>query len=166
MKLLKPLDLFQSCVKSNALEGGRLLGLDVGIKYVGLAISDPHNIIAAPLSVLVRKKTNIDLMAKDFQTLVSELSLVGFVVGFPFQLQGSNSVEAVQIKLFMEDLRKTGKLEGLNYTYWDERFTSKSVEALLRPLNLHPVQHKTMVDKFAAVGILQGYLDHVNRNLK
>ncbi|XP_058080757.1 uncharacterized protein LOC131228940 [Magnolia sinica] len=135
MKLVKPTDLFQYFQK-NTMERGRFLGLDVGHKYVGLAVSDPDNRIAAPLSVLVRKKTNINLMVKDFQTLVSELSLVGFVVGYPFDLMGSANAEAVQVKLFMEDLRKTGKLEGVSYTYWDERFTSK------------------------------GYLDYVHRNLK
>lgn len=86
----------------------------------------------------------------------------------------------MQVKLFIEEIRKTGKLEGLSYTYWDERFTSKvrannlisqnkdafpkfdwcgygyqCVESLLKPLNLQPVPYKTIVDKFAAVGILQ-----------
>ncbi|XP_077216262.1 polynucleotidyl transferase, ribonuclease H-like superfamily protein [Tasmannia lanceolata] len=166
MKFVKPIDLFQRFVKTNGPEKGRLLGLDVGNKYVGLAVSDAQNKIASPVSVLVRKKTNIDLMARDFQTLVSELSLAGFVVGYPFGIQGSDNPGSVQVKLFVEDLRNTGKLEGLSYTYWDERFTSKCVEALLRPLNVHPVHSKTIMDKFAAVGILQGYLDYVHRNLK
>ncbi|XXG63875.1 hypothetical protein AAC387_Pa05g1969 [Persea americana] len=164
MKLLQPIQLFQHCLKTNAPKQGRLLGLDVGVKYVGLAVSDPRNITAAPLSVLVRKKTNIDFMAKDFQLLVSELSLVGFVVGYPFGGLGlSSEVETVQVKVFMEDIRQTGKLEGLGYTYWDERYTSKCVQSILKPLKLPPVPYKIMVDKFAAVGILQSYLDHVTR---
>ncbi|RWR96385.1 putative pre-16S rRNA nuclease isoform X3 [Cinnamomum micranthum f. kanehirae] len=164
MKLLQPIELFQLCLKTNAPKQGRLLGLDVGVKYVGLAVSDPCNVTAAPLSVLVRKKTNIDFMAKDFQQLVSELSLVGFVVGCPFGgLWSSSVLETVQVKVFMEDIRQTGKLEGLGYTYWDERFTSKCVQSLLKPLKLQPVPYKIMVDKFAAVGILQSYLDHVTR---
>ncbi|XP_017696784.1 putative pre-16S rRNA nuclease isoform X2 [Phoenix dactylifera] len=185
MKLVKPIELFQKFLKSGSKEQGRLLGLDVGQKYVGLAVSDTCNKIASPLSVLVRKKTNIDLMARDLQMLVSQLSLIGFVVGYPFSLQGQSSVEAVQVKLFMEELRKTGRLDGLCYTYWNENYTSKCVEALLDPLNLHPVESKTIMDKFAAVGILQdfishflgvfvdqyshsllGYLDDMNRNLK
>ncbi|KAJ0962588.1 hypothetical protein J5N97_027710 [Dioscorea zingiberensis] len=165
MKLVKPFDLFQMVLKANSLEC-RLLGLDVGHKYVGLAVSDPRNKVASPVSVLVRKKSNIDLMARDFQTLVSRFSIAGFVVGFPFSLQGQTSPEAVQVKLFIRELHKTGKLEGMNYTYWDENYTSKCVEALLNPLNLHPVESKTITDKFAAVGILQGYLDNMQRNLK
>ncbi|XP_030946560.1 uncharacterized protein LOC115971030 isoform X3 [Quercus lobata] len=123
MRYVKPLNLFHDLLTSKAVKRGRLLGLDVGDKYVGLAVSDTHNKIASPLSVLLRKKSNIDLMA-------------------------------VQVKLFIDDLCKTGKLKGLNYTYWDESFTSKNVELLLKPLNLHPVQSKTIIDKFAAMGIL------------
>ncbi|KAA8522399.1 hypothetical protein F0562_013240 [Nyssa sinensis] len=163
MKYMKPFNLFHDLLKTNGLERGRLLGLDVGDKYVGLAVSDTHNRIASPLSVLLRKKTNIDLMVADFQSLISELALVGFIFGYPFDRQRS-SPDAVQVKLFIDDLCKTGKLEGLRYTFWDECFTSKNVELLLKPLALHPVQAKTIVDKFAAVGILQGYLDYVNRN--
>ncbi|KAL5551650.1 hypothetical protein UlMin_002259 [Ulmus minor] len=160
MKYVKPLSLFKDLLKSEE----RLLGLDVGGKYIGLAVSDVHNKIASPLSVLLRKKSNIDLMADDFQSLISELSLGGFVVGFPFDRQRS-SPDSVQVKLFIDELCKTNKLQGIKYTYWDECFTSKNVELLLKPLNLHPVQAKTIVDKFAAVGILQGYLDYVNKKL-
>ncbi|XP_059598944.1 uncharacterized protein LOC100266792 isoform X4 [Vitis vinifera] len=133
MKYVKPVNLFHDLLKMKATERGRLLGLDVGDKYVGLAVSDLHNKIASPLSVLLRKKSNIDLMATDFQSLISDLSLAGFIVGYPFNRQRSSPT---------------------------------NVELLLKPLNLHPVQSKTILDKFAAVGILQGYLDHVNRILK
>ncbi|KAI8569521.1 hypothetical protein RHMOL_Rhmol02G0285100 [Rhododendron molle] len=164
MKYVKPFNLFQDLMKTKPLERGRLLGLDVGDKYVGLAVSDANNKIASPLSVLLRKKTNIALMAGDFQNLVSELSLKGFIIGYPFD-RSRSSPDAVQVKLFIDDLCKTGRLEGVRYTFWDECFTSKNVELLLKPLNLHPVLAKTMIDKFAAVGILQGYLDYVNRTL-
>ncbi|KAG2681184.1 hypothetical protein I3760_11G132200 [Carya illinoinensis] len=165
MRYVKPLSLFHDLVKSNVETQGRLLGLDVGEKYVGLAVSDPRNKTASPLSVLIRKQSNIDLMISDFQSLISELSLVGFVVG-----DTSNKIQGYgntgQVMLFIDDLCKTGKLECLKYTYWDERFSSKSVDFLLNPLDLHPVMAKTIVDKFAAVGILQGYLDYFNRQMK
>ncbi|XVF52889.1 hypothetical protein PTKIN_Ptkin05aG0054700 [Pterospermum kingtungense] len=154
MQYVKPLNLFQNLLKPNALERGRLLGLDVGDKYVGLAVSDIDNKIASPLSVLIRKKTNIDLMASDFQSLISELSLVGFIVGYPYDRQRL-ARDATQVKLFIDDLSKTGKLDGVKYTFWDECFTSKNVELLLKPLSLNPVLAKTIVDKFAAVQILQ-----------
>ncbi|XP_051137407.1 uncharacterized protein LOC127255737 isoform X2 [Andrographis paniculata] len=161
MKYLKPIKLYRQLLKSNEHKSGRLLGLDVGDKYVGLAVSDADNKVASPLSVLVRKKTNIDFMAGDLQSLISELSLSGFVIGYPFD-RWSNSPCAMQIKILINDLAKTRKLEDIKYTFWEERFTSKNVDFLLKPLEMHPVDCKRIKDKFAAVGILQGYLDFVN----
>ncbi|PHT36286.1 hypothetical protein CQW23_23986 [Capsicum baccatum] len=93
----------------------------------------------AGFHVLLRKRTNIDLMAKDLQSL------------------------ALYIKFFIDNLCKTGELKGINYTFMDEGFTSKNVESFLQDLKFRPTQLKTLLDKFAAVGILQGYLDYVNR---
>ncbi|KAK9165907.1 hypothetical protein Scep_001098 [Stephania cephalantha] len=165
MKYVKPIALFHDLMKAKAPERRRLLGLDVGKIYIGLAVSDSNNKIASPLSVLVRKNNNIDLMAKDFQTLISELSLEGFVIGCCYDRR-RYSPDAVHTKLFIEELHKTKKFEDLKYTYWDEHLTSKCAEALLKPFNLPPVLAKTMTDKFAAVGILQDYLDGMNRNSK
>lgn len=162
MRYLKPSNLFHEFLKSNALASSRLLGLDVGDKYVGLAVSDTTNKVASPLAVLLRKKTNIDLMAKDLQSLVSELSLGGFVFGYPSDRRNTNQ-DGMHIKLFINDLCRTGELRGVNYTFRDECFTSKNVELLLQDLKFHPTELKTILDKFAAVGILQGYLDFVNR---
>ncbi|KAG9144250.1 hypothetical protein Leryth_027294 [Lithospermum erythrorhizon] len=169
MRYMKPASLFQELVKSKALQRGRFLGLDVGDKYVGVSVSDEHNKIALPGSVLLRKKEIIDLMATDFQCMISlfftisELSIAALVVGYPFDRHRS-SPDAVQVNLLIDDLCASGKLKGVKYTYWDECFTSKSVELLVQRLELHPVRSKTILDKFAAIGILQGYLDFVNRN--
>ncbi|XP_014520177.1 uncharacterized protein LOC106777161 isoform X1 [Vigna radiata var. radiata] len=166
MRYMKPLQLFQHLSNSTRNQRGRLLGLDVGEKYVGLALSDFDNKIASPFSVLVRKKSNICLMASDFQNLMSKYSLKGFVVGLPFDRHRVAS-EAAPVKILIDHLCRTKMLEGVKYTYWNECFTSKNVELLLKPLNLnHPVLSKTILDKFAAVGILQGYLDFVNRKMK
>ncbi|KAG5379555.1 hypothetical protein IGI04_027397 [Brassica rapa subsp. trilocularis] len=160
---VKPLRLLGDALKTTKVSvPGRFLGLDVGDKYVGLAISDPSNMIASPLSVLLRKKTNIDLMATDFQNLVKAFSVSGLVVSYPFG-KLNNVEDVVTVNLFIEELRKTEKLRDVKYTYWDERLSSKTVELMLKPLKLHPVQEKTMLDKFAAVVILQEYLDYANR---
>lgn len=72
----------------------------------------------------------------------------------------------MQVKLFIEDLCKTRMLDGVSYTYWDENYTSRCAEAILEPLmDISPVDAKTILDKFAAVGILQLYLDDMNRSL-
>ncbi|KAK0600493.1 hypothetical protein LWI29_015509 [Acer saccharum] len=165
MKCVKPLNLFDELLKRKVTERGRLLGLDVGDKYIGLAISDPKNEKASPLSVLLRKKHNIGKMADRFQTLISEHNLEGFVVGYPFN-KNRTTTDGAQVKLFIDELCNTGKLKGLKYTYWDEGFTSKIVELLLKNLNLPQVMSKTINDKFAAAGILQGYLDKANKKVK
>ncbi|KAH7544003.1 hypothetical protein JRO89_XS15G0084100 [Xanthoceras sorbifolium] len=165
MKYVKPLNLFDELLKRKATERGRFLGLDVGDKYIGLAISDPKNKKASPLSVLLRKKNNIDSMADKFQTLISEHNLVGLIVGYPFN-RNRTTTDGAQVKLFIDNLSNTGKLEGLKYTYWEEGFTSKIVELLLKNLNLPQVMSKTITDKFAAAGILQGYLDKANNKVK
>ncbi|KAJ9550082.1 hypothetical protein OSB04_022625, partial [Centaurea solstitialis] len=172
MKYMKPLNLFQDMLKLHAVERGRLLGLDVGDKYVGLAVSDFNNKVASPLSVLVRTKNNIGLMAIDFQNLISELSLSAFIVGYPYD-RHKNSPSATQVKVFVDDLCKLGKLDDVKYTFWDECFTSKileesgriemlnsidqipflllNVDLLLKPLQFPPSEAKTISDKFAAV---------------
>ena len=61
----------------------------------------------------------------------------------------------MQVKMFVEQLQKTGRFGCLNYTYQDERLTTRAVESMLKPLKIHPLQMKHMMDKFAAVGILQ-----------
>ncbi|XP_004298790.1 PREDICTED: uncharacterized protein LOC101303221 isoform X1 [Fragaria vesca subsp. vesca] len=165
MKYVRPWNLFLDLQKAKAAGGGgRLLGLDVGDKYVGLAVSDCHNKIALPLSVLLRKKSTLGLMAEDFQNLALEFSLVGFIVGCPLDTLRKNP-GVFQVKRLIDDLCKTEKLEGMKYTYWDECYTSQNIELLLKPLNIHPGHAKTIADKFSAVGILQGYLDYVNRKL-
>eukprot|EP01018_Ginkgo_biloba_P020350 Gb_41494 [translate_table: standard] len=166
MKYVRQLELFQMLLKNDKLETGRLLGMDVGDRYVGLAISDPWNEIASPHSVLIRKQSNINSTADNLQDLVRQFSLVGFVIGYPLALWGFQSPEAFRVKLFVEQLQKTGRFGSLSYTYWDERLTTKVVESMLKPLNLHPVQKKRTMDKFAAVGILQGCLDNLQRHAK
>ncbi|KAK7274446.1 hypothetical protein RIF29_15534 [Crotalaria pallida] len=107
-------------------EERRLLGLDVGDKYVGLALSDLDNKIASLFSVLLRKKSNLNLtlMASDFDSLISLYSLKGFVIGIPWDRHRVSS-DAVRIKSFVNDLSKTNMLQGLPYTFWNEQFTSK-----------------------------------------
>ncbi|KAK7243013.1 hypothetical protein RIF29_37796 [Crotalaria pallida] len=91
-----------------------------------LALSDLDNKIASPFSVLLRKKSNLNLtlMASDFDSLIYLYSLKGFVIGIPWDRHRVSS-DAVRIKSFVNDLSKTNMLQGLPYTFWNEQFTSK-----------------------------------------
>ncbi|KAG4993121.1 hypothetical protein JHK82_029864 [Glycine max] len=114
MRYMKPLQLFHDLKNQ---QRGRLLGLDVGDKYVGLALSDFDNNIASPFSVLVRKKTNITLVASDFESLCSDLSnkTSKHVIGISFDKHQVSS-DAMQVKVFTDHLCKTKMLEGVKYT--------------------------------------------------
>ncbi|KAI3922357.1 hypothetical protein MKX01_006046 [Papaver californicum] len=149
MKYLSPVHLFRTVMKMNELKP-RLLGLDVGHKYVGLAISDRENQEALPLSVLVRKQTNIDLMAKDFRTLISELSLGGLVIGCCYT-RNISQIESFQVKDLVQELRKREELQDVKFTYWEEHFTSKIVENTINPLKYLHNNNKTVDDKDDAV---------------
>ncbi|KAH9322365.1 hypothetical protein KI387_017004, partial [Taxus chinensis] len=105
--------------------------------------------------VLIRKRSNINLIAANLQDLVDQFSLAGFVIGYPLPMYKFQSTQAFRVKLFADQLKKTGRFEGLAYTYWDERLTTKAMECMLKPLDLHPLKMKGIEDKFAAVGILQ-----------
>jgi len=101
MRLLQAEELFRKVLEVGSKnKATRLLGLDVGSKYVGVSVSDEKNRIALPLSVLCRTKTNVNLMADDFKTLVSKYSIAGFVVGYPFNLHGLPSPD-VKCPCFM-----------------------------------------------------------------
>lgn len=166
MKYVKHLELFQILFKNGKLEKSRLLGMDVGDRYVGLAVSNPLNEIASPHSVLIRKQSNINSIADKLEELVTRFSLAGFVIGYPLPLYRFQRSQAIQVKMFVEQLQKTGRFGCLNYTYCDERLTSRAVESMLKPLEIHPMHMKHMMDKFAAVGILQGFLDELQHQAK
>ncbi|KVH95385.1 Resolvase, holliday junction-type, YqgF-like protein [Cynara cardunculus var. scolymus] len=150
------IDVYQFKVHGTAGWNNAFFGRD-STRRLDLLLSDVS-------FVLVRKKNNMGLMAIDFQNLISELSLSAFIVGYPYD-RSRKSPNATQVKVFVDDLCKLRKFEDVRYTFWDECFTSKNVELLLKPLKFPTTEAKTITDKFAAVGILQGYLDYVNRNI-
>ncbi|TXG68145.1 hypothetical protein EZV62_003080 [Acer yangbiense] len=177
MKYLKPVNFYQEffkdiLIKKDYSKPGRLLDLDVSDKYVSLAVSDWKNLTAVPLSrALDRQENNLSPMAADlFQSLIPEHNLVGFVFGTNYGREDSRPVNA-QTKIFIDDLCKTGKVEGLKYTFWDRGITSKNaefvlkqhLEFLLENFNLPQSMSKTTLEKCQAVSALQGYLDITNK---
>ncbi|TXG57396.1 hypothetical protein EZV62_018709 [Acer yangbiense] len=116
MKYLKPVnfykEIFKDILMKKGSKHGRLLGLDVSDKYVSLAVSDRKNLTAVPF-----KENNMSSMAADiFQSLIPEYNLVGFVVGTNYRVYENRPLDA-QTQIFIDDLRKTGKVEGLKYTF-------------------------------------------------
>jgi putative Holliday junction resolvase len=132
----------------------RILGLDVGDKRIGVAISDPEEILATPLAIITReddKKAIADIIE-----FVDRHGVARIVVGLPYSLDGSIGRQANKVIEFSERLSKqiTVSIET-----WDERLSTVAVERLLREAGSKKSEKRTKRDAAAAAFILQGYLD-------
>jgi putative Holliday junction resolvase len=134
---------------------GRLLGLDVGTKTIGVAISDPTRMLASPVTTLARKSVRVD--AGILATLIRERGVDGVVVGLPFELDGSEARSARLARQIGEAVREA---TGLPIHYVDERYTSVDAERQLIAADVSRARRKQVIDQQAAVIILQSFLDH------
>uniref|UniRef100_E6QLN4 Putative Holliday junction resolvase (Modular protein) n=1 Tax=mine drainage metagenome TaxID=410659 RepID=E6QLN4_9ZZZZ len=133
----------------------RFLGLDVGNKRIGVAVSDPLGLTAQPVLTLNRKPNPRDDM-RSLARLARRFGCVGLVVGLPMHLSGEISTQAAKIQRFAEQL---ATLAGLPLTLWDERLTTRAAHEILYAAGKDRKQHKTLVDQVAATLILQSFLD-------
>ena len=141
--------------------GQRLLGLDVGAKTVGLAISDSAFSIASPLETLQRGKFQDD--AKKLAAICQERRVGGLVLGLPVNMDGSEGPRCQSVRQFAANL---GELAGfaLPIAFWDERLSTAAVERfLVEQADMTRRRRAEVVDKMAAAYILQGALDFLAR---
>ena len=136
----------------------RVLGLDVGARRIGLAISDPLGITAQGLETLQRKNKRHDLA--QLERVIRDYDVQEIVVGLPLRMSGAEGTQAAKIQAFAEDLRRHFKLP---VHFWDERLTSAEANRLLRKTDLSIAKRAKAVDRLAAVLILQGWMQ--SRNL-
>ncbi len=134
----------------------RLLGLDLGEKRIGIALSDETATLASGLTTLERVGPRKDLKA--IAALVREHEVSDVVVGLPRQLDGALGPEAQKALAFMEELRPVVKVPVVS---WDERFTSAVATQALVQAGVRRRDRKQVVDKVAATLILQSYLDYL-----
>ena len=134
----------------------RLLGLDVGDKRIGVALSDETSTLASGLPTLERVGPRKDLQA--VASLVQRHEVSDVVVGLPRQLDGSLGPQAQKVLAFMEELRPVVKVPVVS---WDERFTSALATQALVEAGVRRRDRKQVVDKVAATLILQSYLDYL-----
>ena len=132
----------------------RVLGLDVGEKRIGLAISDGNGILATPYSVIQRRGQEQPIATILRVAHEEDVGLI--LVGMPLSLDGSMGPQAERTMGFCNALKAAGPLP---VETWDERFSSVEAERLLREAGLSPSRHRGRVDATAAAVILQGYLD-------
>lgn len=152
---LMNLDLF--CQNPFA-KGGRFLGFDVGEKTIGLALSDTQQMIATPLHVIHRTQWKKD--AETLLKVIKEHHVVGIVVGFPLNMDGSEGPRCQSIRQFIVNLLS---VIDLPVCLWDERLSTMAVTRTLLAADVSRAKRKKVVDKMAAAYILQGFLDAFKR---
>jgi putative Holliday junction resolvase len=138
-------------------QGSRLIGIDVGSKTLGLALSDITRKIASALVTLRRSRLAADL--RRLLDLAAEHGVGGFVVGLPLNLDGSEGPRAQATRAFVREL---AKLTALPILFWDERLTTAAAERVLLEADASRRRRAEVVDKVAATLILQGALDRMN----
>ncbi|WP_321446789.1 Holliday junction resolvase RuvX [uncultured Cohaesibacter sp.] len=144
----------------------RLLGLDLGTKTIGLAISDTGKAIASPLETIPRTKFGKD--AERLIAICAEQEIGGFVLGLPLNMDGSEGPRAQATRDFylsMRDFWRERELPVIPVTFWDERLSTVAVTRTLLDADTSRARRGEVVDKMAASFILQGALDRA-RNMR
>lgn len=144
---------------SSDLQPGRLLGLDVGSKTIGLAVSDPLGITAQGLPTIRRKNKRTDFAA--LQSVIDQYEVKEFVVGLPLRMSGAEGTQSEKVSAFAEELKKHF---GLPVHMWDERLTSAEANRLLRETDMSIRRRAAVVDQMAAVLILQAFMENRRSN--
>ncbi|MGB1700471.1 MAG: Holliday junction resolvase RuvX [Nannocystaceae bacterium] len=135
----------------------RALGLDVGSKTIGIAISDSAGTFATALTTLRRAGQGADATAVG--ALIDTHDVAVVVVGLPLELDGSEGHRARRVRVFLRAL-KTARGDELRTVLWDERFSTAAAERTLLEADLSRKKRKQRIDAVAAQFILQGWLDH------
>ncbi len=133
--------------------GGKLGGLDVGTKTIGLAICDSQWHFAGPCETIKRTR-----FAADFEALKAfalRENIVGLVVGLPLNMDGSDSPRTQSVRAFARNLAPL----GLPVLLWDERWSTQAVERAMIDADVSRARRAAAIDKLAAAHILQGAID-------
>jgi putative holliday junction resolvase len=133
----------------------RFLGLDVGNRRIGVAVSDELGLTAQPVLTLERKRSQREDM-RSLARLARRFEVVGIVVGNPVHLSGDVSPQAAKTQAFAAAL---AELSGLPIHLWDERLTTREAHQILYEAGHARQQHGRVVDQVAATLILQSFLD-------
>lgn len=134
----------------------RILGLDVGDRTIGIAVSDPLGLTAQGITTINRKKEDDDIA--ELKKICAEYSVETIVCGLPKNMNGTVGEQGQKVLEFCNILKD--KVE-IPIKMWDERLTTAAAERAMLEANLSRAKRKKIVDKMAATYILQGYLDSI-----
>ncbi len=149
-------DDIEAFTKTLSTTGG-LLGIDLGTKTIGLALSDTQRIVATPYQTLKRGKFTSD--AETLKTLISKRALVGVILGLPRNMDGSEGPRAQSTRAFAKNLNG---LLTLPLLLWDERLSTVAAERALLEADTSRKRRAEVIDAVAASVILQGALDRLH----
>ncbi|WP_306225492.1 Holliday junction resolvase RuvX [Bosea beijingensis] len=136
----------------------RLLGLDLGTKTIGLALSDLERQIASPLETIQRVKFGLDAAA--LLKVANKHQVAGLVIGLPLNMDGTEGPRVQSTRAFVRNLLP---LTDLPIVFWDERMSTLAVTRTLLDADASRAKRAAVVDKMAAAYILQGALDRLDR---
>ena len=141
------------------LPSGRcLLGLDLGEKTIGLALSDAGHIIATPMQTIRRGRFAAD--ARTLKRLIGEHDIAALVIGLPVNMDGTEGPRCQSTRAFADNL--LGVFD-IDIAFWDERLSTAAVTRTLLEADVSRARRRELVDKMAAAYILQGALDFLAR---
>ena len=132
----------------------RILGLDIGSKTIGVAVSDELCLIAQGVTTLKRKGLDHDI--SELRKLIEEREVTKIVIGLPKNMNNTLGPSAEMVLSFIEELNKHSAIPVIT---WDERLSTVAAEKILLEADLSRKKRKRVIDKVAAMLILQGYLD-------
>ena len=136
----------------------RLMGIDLGTKTIGLALSDVERRLATPYDTIRRRKFADDIAA--LLDAMAKFSVTGLVVGLPLNMDGSEGPRAQSTRAFVRNL---GAHADIPVAWWDERLSTAAVTRELIDRDVSRAKRAAVIDKMAAAYILQGALDRIAR---
>ena len=144
--------------------GTCLLGLDLGSKLIGVAISDPGLTVASPLTTITRTKFSEDV--EEIAKIMGERNIGGLIIGLPREMDGKEGPTAQSARSFAANMQRFGKITNpdLPIVYWDERLSTVAVTRVLLADDMTRQRRAHVVDKAAAAYILQGALDALHNS--
>ncbi|MBO9396018.1 Holliday junction resolvase RuvX [Shimia sp. R9_2] len=134
-----------------------LMGLDLGTKTIGVAVSDGLRTVATPIETVKRKKFGVD--AQRLVTLLNERAIGGIILGLPRNMDGSEGPRAQSTRAFARNL---APLVSVPIGFWDERLSTVAAERALLEADTSRKRRAEVIDHVAASYILQGVLDRLN----
>jgi putative Holliday junction resolvase len=152
MPLRNPADL-----AGQSASGRRFLGLDIGTKTIGLALSDVLGMIATPTETLRRGKFMDD--SKKLLAMIEQHDVGALVLGLPLNMDGSEGPRCQSVRQFAANYLA---VQDIDIVFWDERLSTVAAHRVMIEADLSRKRQAEVVDKMAAAIILQGFLDHLS----